>query len=370
MSSAIDLVKRKSHQLCRAFPAHFTLSKAQEATAECLGFDDWFALHSACKSGLGILPRQLSTDTDLYLDVLRRSIVTLADRYDVLPSLAHEFILGWGLFAPILAAPFEYPYFAISRVASELSDEVEIEDFAFRRVVDGIVEACPHYKHAYWFLSPERHQALKPALRGQGGAYLSHEDAAFVVLAFPNEFAEEAKTKAAHYVTHEQPLAGEWLWNLRGARPPLFVGTYSQLLDCTVAHLDSWFALSYRWAALPYDHNRRNIERPNHLVVPALKGRHFREMLAAKGALSLADVSWFSAKPLFRKNKLDLDIFSLEDQWQPLRVAQFDECEAHYASPFKHYPLDENEYQTMAEGGDAGLGYRPLTDIPEKETSV
>ena len=354
MSDSLQAIKKKARMLQRAFPEHFTLSQAQEATAKLLGYMDWYALSRACQMKHNVLPTTLIRPTDpAYRPCVYQFVKRLADDYGVPALLAHRFFMGWGVFAPVLSRPFEYSYFEMKRDLSNQSqestrdaqDDLYEDDFEIREIVEGIITAGPDPKYHYWHLSPERHRALPPALQGGGTVFLEGEGRAFVVLAFKREFSQQAIERAVQYLSQWEPALLEWLFPEFAHRNQHSDFSVKSLLEQAKKHVHEWIPLSYRLSALPY--NPKNpMALPSGVVAPALKGDNFATFIESQGALKLADVRWFERIPHL----------SLPYQ-NPMPFSDMKECEPHYAYPFKHGPMHRVEYSPHSEGGDLGLGF-------------
>jgi hypothetical protein len=354
MTELLDALKRKARQMERAFPAHFTLAKAQEATADVLGFADWHALHRAASAGKPVLPAERVGPTDpRYPATVYAFIAKMVDTYSVPAELAHGFYLSWGVFSPVLGPPFAYDFFEIADVYKQrLAGNQEAgrrddfqEDDEIAEITPGVLEAPGpwSHKHRYWFLNPERLKAIPAPLQAMGGAYLDFEHANLVVLSFASEFEAERVARAHHWVSQFEPALYEWLFaGTPALRPRRSAGI--QLKAARVAP-DAWFPLSLRYRALPFVREARR--KLTAEVVSATQGRNLAQMIETKGLVRLADVRWFAGS--------HLSLLTLDDSFRPLDLQKWQECEPQHASPFKRGPLWDIEL-SASEAGE-GLGW-------------
>lgn len=354
MTKLLDAVKRKARQMERAFPAHFTLSQAQEATAHVLGFADWHALHRAAFVGKPVLPAERVRPTDpRYPATVYAFITKMVDTYSVPPGLAHQFYLSWGVFSPVLGPPFAYDFFEIADTYEQrLAGNQEAgrrddfnEDDEIIEIIPGVLEAAGpwSYKHRYWFLNPERLKSMPAPLQAMGGAYLDFEHANLVVLSFASEFEAERVAEAHDWVSHNEPALYEWLFAGTPAFPPQTSASIQ--LKAARAAPAAWFPLSLRYMALPFVPEERR--RLSAEVVAATQGRNLAQMIESKGLVRLADVRWFAGSHLWA--------LTLDDTFRPLDLQKYHECDPQHASPFKRGPLWNIEFFPSEMG--AGLGW-------------
>ena len=362
MKTPLEVAKKKARALQRAFPAHFTLSQAQEALARLLDLPDWHHLAERASGGDQVLPtKRLKPADPAYVPTLHKYISRLADDRDVPPSEAHAFLLGWGVITVPLTDPYEREYefwnASLSQAPDpEWGDHKEwLEEYGVERIADGIVQACPNYKHSYWFLSPQRLKAMPVALRGRLTVFHADDFWPHVVLAFPAEFSAGKVSDAWEAMRAQHPGVFELLQG-RSAEDPYLQGFGPLAVrELSIQHPDAWLPLAFRWRAIPY----RTVRSPGtpDRVYPCLRGRAMQAFIESKGHLKLADVQWFSLKD---GEPMSMSRF----EWGGLRPLQTGELvreTPQYASPFKHGPFFWLEYHSD-EGGDLGLGYFPETD--------
>jgi hypothetical protein len=346
---SMALPKAKAKEL-RAVVEGLSLSEAQRATAQALGWADWFHLEQAVKSEQppSLLDDDLPTD-----EISRRGSTQRAALFalGVGPRDIEQVMAQWGLTSSRRMAETR-----LSAVGPWGAFQTPPEQIA-----PGILFGkCA--KFSCYRLSPERQAAMPSYLRINewDGWYMAEDYGYRVVLSFSELFDSTAREKAIGEMYRGSPLVCERAFGIPPDSPPTYP-LAQELRRLWEARPDEWFMLSRfeTWTFI----NGTNPGDSSLCIVSAIEGRGMLKLLNELGVWpddgSIA-VRWLAVEQrslCTRSESSDIPLLSEADSglFQCLTGLEGYDHPPVAAKPFKFEPFNADELSPCI-----SRGYRPL----------